>query len=150
MPPMNIIPVNFRPHGRAVECVTGGGRLVASSVTEAPVTAAEGHLGIRPSHVRWTQRPSDSAANGEHWLPATVHQVDAMGEDTLIYTLADGEAITVLERGPCSVRTGDEIFVAFPPGQVHLFHDDGKRTALDGDAPGPRTLATAPAGESAQ
>jgi ABC-type sugar transport system ATPase subunit len=150
MPPMNIIPVTFRPRGREVECVTGGGRLVASVVTEAPMTAAEGHLGIRPSHVRWTQRPSESAANGEHWVPATVRQVDAMGEDTLISTLAEGEAVTVLERGPCSVRTGDEIFVAFPPGQVHLFDDDGKRAALDGDAPGPRTLATAPAGESAQ
>ena len=72
-----------------------------------------------------------------------------MGEDTLIYALADGEAITIVERGPCTVRTGDEILVAFPAAQVHLFVD-GKRTALDGDAADPRTLATAPAGDSAQ
>jgi multiple sugar transport system ATP-binding protein len=149
MPPMNIIPVTFRARDREVECVTSGGRPVACLLTETPVTAAEGHLGIRPGHVSWTKQPPDGASNGERWLPATVRQVDAMGEDTLIYALADGEPITIVERGPCSVRTGDEILVAFPAGQVHLFVD-GKRTALDGDAADPRTLATAPAGDSAQ
>jgi ABC-type sugar transport system ATPase subunit len=142
MPPMNIMPVTFRSNGREVECVTGGGRVVARLLPEAPVTAADGHLGARPSHVRWTRRPDES---GAQWLPATVRQVDAMGEDTLIYALQDGEPVTLLEREECTVRAGEEIHLAFPADAVHLFVD-GQRTALERDVTGPRDLATAPAG----
>jgi ABC-type sugar transport system ATPase subunit len=149
MPPMNIIPVTCRPRDRDVECVTGAGRLAASLRTEVPVTAAEGHLGIRPGHVSWTQRPADGGTGGDRWLPATISQVDSMGEDTLIYALVDGEAVTILERGPCSVRAGEDILVAFPSAKVHLFVDE-KRTPLDRDAAGTKTLAAAPAGDTSK
>jgi ABC-type sugar transport system ATPase subunit len=149
MPPMNIIPVTCRPRGRDVECVTGAGRPAAFLRTEVPVTAAEGHLGIRPGHVSWTRRPANAGTGEDHWLPATIGQVDPMGEDTLIYALVDGEAVTILERGPCSVRAGEDILVAFPSAQVHLFVD-GKRTPLDRDATGTKTLAAAPAGDTSK
>jgi multiple sugar transport system ATP-binding protein len=158
MPPMNIMPVTLRSHDREVECVIGGGRVAACLRTQVSASATEGHLGIRPAHVRWTQEPADetggrssgsTGTSGHPWLPATVRQVDAMGEDTLIYALAGGEAVTILERGPCSVRTGDEVRIAFPPEQVHLF-TDGKRTPLDRDAAAGTPLAAAPAGDSAQ
>ena len=144
MPPMNIMPVTFRSDGREVECVTGSGRVAARLLPEAPVTAAEGHLGVRPSHMRWTRRPHDS---GARWLPATVRQVDAMGEDTLIYALQDGEPVTILEREPCTVTAGEEIHLAFPAGAVHLFVG-GERQNLERDVTGPRDLATAPAGSA--
>ena len=111
---------------------------------EAPITDTDGHLGIRPSHVRWTRRPQ---GNGPQWLPATVRQVDAMGEDTLIYVLVEGEPVTILEREPCTARTGEEIHVAFPSEAVHLFVG-GQRKMLERDITGPRALATAPVGDS--
>jgi hypothetical protein len=92
--------------------------------------------------MRWTRRPD---GGGAHWLPATVRQVDAMGEDTLIYTLQDGEPVTILEREPCTVGAGEEIHLAFPADAVHLFVD-GERKNLERDISGPRDLATAPAG----
>ncbi|HEX6519432.1 MAG TPA: ABC transporter ATP-binding protein [Streptosporangiaceae bacterium] len=149
MPPMNIISVTCRPRDRDVECVTGAGRPAALLRTEVPVTADEVHLGIRPGHVSWTRSPADAGTGGDRWLPATIGQVDPMGEDTLIYALVDGEAITILERGPCSVRAGEDILVAFPSAQVHLFVD-GKRTPLDRDAKGTKTLAAAPAGDTSK
>jgi multiple sugar transport system ATP-binding protein len=149
MPPMNIIPVALRPRGRDVECVTGAGRLAAFLRTEVPVTATEGHLGVRPGQVSWTQSRADGGAAGDRWLPATVRQVDPMGEDTLIYALVDGEAVTILERGPCSVRAGEDIHLAFPPARVHLFVD-GKRTPSDREAAETQTLAAAPAGDTAK
>ncbi|HEY4465022.1 MAG TPA: ABC transporter ATP-binding protein [Streptosporangiaceae bacterium] len=142
MPPMNILPVSLRPAGREVECVTGSGRVAARLAPEAPVTAGEGHLGVRPSQVRWGRRPDDRAA---HWLPATVRQVDPMGEDTLIYTLTGGEPVTIVEREPCTVSAGEEIHLAFPPAALHLFID-GQRANLERDVAGPRDLAAAPAG----
>jgi ABC-type sugar transport system ATPase subunit len=144
MPPMNIVPVTFRARGREVACVTGSGRVAACLLPEAPVTDTDGHLGIRPSHVRWTRRPQ---GNDAQWLPATVRQVDAMGEDTLIYALVEGEPVTILEREPCTVRTGEEIHIAFPSEAVHLFIG-GQRKVLERDSTGPRALATSPAGDS--
>jgi ABC-type sugar transport system ATPase subunit len=122
--------------------VTGSGRVAARLAPEAPVTAGDGHLGVRPSQVRWGRRPDDRAA---HWLPATVRQVDPMGEDTLIYTLTGGEPVTIVEREPCTVSAGEEIHLAFPPAAVHLFID-GQRANLERDVAGPRDLAAAPAG----
>ncbi|HEX8008923.1 MAG TPA: ABC transporter ATP-binding protein [Trebonia sp.] len=145
-PPMNIIPVTLRPRGREVDCVTAGGRIAASLLPETPVTGTDGQLGIRPSQVRWTRRPTDSEAR---WLPATVRQVDPLGEDTLIYALAEGEPVTILEREPCTVQTGEEIHIAFPAEAVHLFVD-GKRKTLDRDVTGQKALATAPAGDSVE
>lgn len=151
MPPMNIIPVTFRQSGgggRDVDCVTAAGGGVAASLrTGAPVTAAEGHLGIRPSHVNWTRRSAEGRANGDRWLAATISEVDSMGEDTLIYALVDGQPLTILEREPCSAQAGEEIFVSFPATRVHLFID-GKRTPLDGDAADTEPLAAAPAGNT--
>ena len=153
MPPMNLIPVTFRQPGgggRDVDCVTAaGGKVAASLRTGAPVTAAEGHLGIRPSHVSWTRRPTDGGADGNRWLAAVISEVDSMGEDTLIYALVDGQALTILERGPCSAQAGEEIFVAFPAARVHLFID-GKRTPLDGEAADTEPLAAAPAGDTSR
>jgi ABC-type sugar transport system ATPase subunit len=152
MPPMNIIPVTFHQSGgdgRDVDCVTAVGGVAASLRTGAPVTAAEGHLGIRPSHVSWTRRPADGGADRDRWLAATISEVDSMGEDTLIYALVDGQALTILERGPCSAQAGQEIFVAFPGARVHLFID-GKRTPLDGEAADTEPLAAAPAGDTSR
>ena len=70
-----------------------------------------------------------------------------MGEDTLIYAHADGQALTILERGPRSAQAGEEIFVAFPTARVHLFID-GKRTPLDGETADTEPLAAAPAGDT--
>ncbi|HLH58897.1 MAG TPA: ABC transporter ATP-binding protein [Streptosporangiaceae bacterium] len=148
MPPMNIMPVSLRSAGREVECVTGSGRVAARLRPDALPTEAEGHLGVRPSHVRWTRRPPDAAAP---WLPATVRQVDPMGEDTLIYALQEGEPVTIMEREPCSVRPGEEIHVAFPAEAAHLFVG-GTRQALASDVTAPAAsgaLATAPAGTAA-
>ncbi|MGH3169505.1 MAG: ABC transporter ATP-binding protein [Trebonia sp.] len=147
MPPMNIMPATFRPRGRDVDCVTLAGTLAASVRTGAPVTAAEGHLGIRPGHVCWTRRPSDSGSDGDRWLAATIRQVDPMGEDTLIYAVANGQAVTILERGPCTVRADDDIALSFPPDRVHLFID-GNRTPLDGEAADAEPLTAAPAGDA--
>jgi multiple sugar transport system ATP-binding protein len=150
MPPMNIIPVTFHQPGaggRDVDCVTAAGGLAASLRTGAPVTAVEGHLGIRPSHVSWTRRPADGEADGNRWLAATISEVDSMGEDTLIYALVDGQALTILERGPCSAQAGEEIFVAFPATRLHLFIDS-KRTLLDGEAADTEPLAAVPAGDT--
>ena len=141
MPPMNIVPVSFRSLGREVECVTGGGRVAARLRPDAPVSEAQGHLGVRPAHMRWTRQPHAAAAP---WLPATVRQVDPMGEDTLIYALQEEEPVTILEREPCAVQPGEEIHVAFPAEAAHLFVGS-TRQALASDVAAPADLAAAPA-----
>jgi ABC-type sugar transport system ATPase subunit len=146
MPPMNILPVTLRPRGRQAECVTGAGRVAARLVTREPVPATEAHLGVRPAHVRWSPKPDDGATA---WIPATVRQTEGTGEDTLIYTVVDGEAVTVLERGPRVPRPGDEIWISFSPDAAHLFID-GARQPLDPDPAGKTTLTAAPAGDTSR
>jgi ABC-type sugar transport system ATPase subunit len=147
MPPMNILPVTLRPRDNRVECVTAGGRVAARLATRESVPDSDAQLGVRPAHVRWSSRPGDDSAS---WIPATVRQVEGTGDDTLIYTVADDEAITVLERGPRVPRPGDDIWIAFAPDATHLFID-GTRRPLDHDATGKATtLTAAPAGDASQ
>jgi ABC-type sugar transport system ATPase subunit len=141
MPPMNIVPVTFRAHDREVDCVTAGDRVAARLLPGAPIAGTHGHLGIRPSQVRWTRSPAGTA---DRWLPATVRQVDAMGEDTLIYAVTDGEPVTILDREPGTVRTGEEICLTFPPGAVHLFVGGQRYDAV------PVTAASRPVKSSPQ
>lgn len=145
MPPMNIIPVTLRPQGRRVDCVTTGGHIAGRLVTEEPLESMEGHLGVRPAHMRWAPQPDDDA----YWIPATVRQVEGTGEDTLIYTVADGATAAVLERGPRVPEAGDDIWIAFPPDSAHLFIE-GKRKPLDRSAMGLEPLAAAQTTDSSR
>ena len=63
MPPMNLIPVSLRQSagdGHDTNCLTADSTVAATLRTGARVTAADGQLGIRPSHVSWTRRAADA------------------------------------------------------------------------------------------
>ena len=133
---MDLIPVTLRVDGRAAGCLLRSGKVAAHVALAEPTDAADGLLGIRPSQVQWTPRPGGGDAR---WLQAVVREVDAMGEDVLIYAQLTGEPITILERGGRTAEVGQEIGVALPPEALHLFAGE-RRVALRLDAAGARTM----------
>ena len=122
MPAMNLFPVTLRTRGLEAECVLGGGAVAARVTPAEPVAAADARLGIRPSQVRWTPR---TESQDVPWLRGVVRELDALGEDTLIYALMEGEPITILERGSQAIEVGQEIGIFLPPAALHLFAGEG-------------------------
>jgi ABC-type sugar transport system ATPase subunit len=136
MPAMNLIPVTLRVDGRAASCLFRSGQVAARVALAAPTDAADGLLGIRPSQVQWTPRPGGGDAR---WLQAVVREVDALGEDALIYAQMAGEPITILERGGRTAEVGQEIGIVLPPEALHLFAGE-RRVALRLDTAGVKTM----------
>jgi len=118
MPAMNLIPVTVHQDGTHVVCKGTGGQTLARMAVEEKVTEGPGQLGIRPSRMPWS---ADRLAGDANWVPATVREVDTLGEDTLIHAEIAGEPVTILDRGPGNVGVGQEIHVALPPDELHLF-----------------------------
>ena len=134
VPMMNFIPVDLRPAGSMIECWTTDGRLI-TAVDQQKAGGASGpaELGVRPAHLRWVAADTDRPDSAGPWLPATVRELDALGdEDILIYADADGVDLTITERDHRRPEIGDRILIDFPAESVQLFADDEEGRTLSG------------------
>lgn len=123
VPAMNLIPVTLRQDGADVVCTGKGRQTLARLAVDERVQEGPGQLGIRPSRMLWS---ADRGVGDANWIPATVSEVDTLGEDTLIHAEIAGDSITIVDRDPGPVDVGQEIRVALPPDELHLFvGDDG-------------------------
>lgn len=118
MPAMNLIPVTLRHDGTEVVCTGKAGQVLARMAVEEKVEEGPGQLGIRPSRMRWS---GDRVPEGANSIPATVSEVDTLGEDTLIHAELAGAPVTIVDRNPGDVGVGQEIRVTLPPDELHLF-----------------------------
>ncbi len=122
-PAMNLLPVSLVATEGGVTCAIEGGLTAATTRPSMPLAARMGVLGIRPKHVEWQKRSTETQAP---WLPSVVLETDDTGDDTLIYADLAGQPVRVLERHGRTVAVGDPIAIRFPEEIVHLFVD-GKR-----------------------
>lgn len=132
VPMMNFLQVSLRPAGSVVECRTATNQLIAEvDRQQIGGTSGMAELGIRPAHLRWVAADSDIPTGTGPWLPATVRELDTLGdEDTLIYADADGVDLTITERDHRPVEIGDRILINFPRQSVHLFAGDEEGRSL--------------------
>jgi len=134
MPAMNFLPVTLRDAGPAVDCVLETGQVAARVALDEPGVPATATLGVRPSHVGWS--PSADADANAGGVRAIVREIDAQGEETLIYTQVGASPVTILERGGRLPTVGDELGLTLPPEAVYLFdREDGRTLALRDQTP---------------
>jgi len=138
MPAMNFLPVTLRGAGPAVDCVLDTGIVAARVGLDEPRVPTTATLGVRPSHVGWSasaEADADANANAGG-VRAIVKEIDAQGEETLIYTQVGATPVTILERGGRLPAVGDEIALTLPPEAVYLFdHESGRTLALRDQTP---------------
>lgn len=137
VPMMNFLQVSLRPAGSVVQCRTATNQLIAEvDRQQTGGTSGTAQLGIRPAHLRWVAADSDVPTGTGPWLPATVRELDTLGdEDTLIYADADGVDLTITERDHRPAEIGDRILINLPRQSVHLFAGDEEGRSLVDDRP---------------
>jgi multiple sugar transport system ATP-binding protein len=82
-------------------------------------------LGVRPEHVRVSDRDSDSAAQ------ARVAATEQLGSDSYLYCeLPEGQKLTIHHPGQTRVRRQDVVRVDFDPAACHLFRSGNGEAAL--------------------
>jgi len=129
MPAMNFLPVTLRDAGPAVDCVLETGQVAARVALDEAGVPAAATLGVRPSHVGWSPSSGADAVS----VRAVVREIDAQGEEALIYTQVGASPVTILERGGRLPAVGDELVLTLPPDAVYLFdREDGRALALRG------------------
>ena len=132
MPAMNFLPVTLRGAGHAVDCVLDTGQVAARVTLDESSVPTVATLGVRPSHVGWSSRAEADAAD----VRAIVREIDAQGEESLIYTQVGTTPVTILERGGRLPAVGDELVLTLPPEAVYLFdREDGRTLALRDQTP---------------
>ncbi len=122
-PAMNIVAAEIVTAGARTEVVLPGGRHA-----HVPIATPEGDTGKRAS---FGVRPEDLAIAGEgqdHLFEGRVSIVEALGEVTLIYLEAVGEAEPVIAKIPgiARVERGDSLRLAASAEKLHLFDADGE------------------------
>jgi len=133
MPAMNFLPVTLRGAGPAVDCVLDTGVVAARVALDEPRVPTTATLGVRPSHVGWSSADADANAGG---VRAIVREIDAQGEETLIYTQVGATPVTILERGGRLPAVGDDLALTVPPEAVYLFdHESGRTLTLRNQTP---------------
>ena len=60
-------------------------------------------------------------------FPAKVVTYEATGSETMVFAEKDGQAITVVTKARPRISSGDTIWLAPDPGEVHLFGEDEQR-----------------------
>jgi len=132
MPAMNFLPVTLRDAGPAIDCVLETGQVAARVTLDEPSVPTAATLGVRPSHVGWSSHAEADVAG----VRAIVREIDAQGEEALIYTQVGASPVTILERGGRLPAVGDELALTLPPEAVYLFdREDGRTLALRGQTP---------------
>jgi multiple sugar transport system ATP-binding protein len=108
-PTMNILPV--------VQDASGARLTNGAPVPGVPEGTAE--IGIRPEHLELAD-PSAAPLRG------AVDVVENLGSDTNIYAQIDGIGPLMVRRhGHVALRPGDALGLAWQPGRVHSFKEDG-------------------------
>ena len=112
-PAMNFLPAQIE--GDRATLATGNSvplRLAGQGTTGA------GECGIRPEHI---------SLGGNEGIPATVDVVEPLGSDTLLTVSVAGKPIVARMPGDFIPAPGDQLKLAFTPGQALGFDDSGKR-----------------------
>ena len=112
-PAMNFLPAQIE--GDRAILATGNSvplRLAGQGITGA------GECGIRPEHI---------SLGGNEGIPATVDVVEPLGSDTLLTVSVAGKPIVARMPGDFIPAPGDQLKLAFAPGQALGFDDSGKR-----------------------
>jgi sn-glycerol 3-phosphate transport system ATP-binding protein len=114
-PAMNFLPGRMSDDARTIELRGGETLKVAASQGAAP--GREVTVGIRPEHLTLAADASDGSA-----LSVTVDLVEALGADTLVHgRIGSDDSLLARLPGSAIVRTGDSIFLAAVPDEIHLF-----------------------------
>ncbi len=122
-PSMNFLDVAMRRIEQHTATVDYGSHSVDVSGIGSTVARDEPlSLGIRPEHIRLVD-----AGNAE--LQATVRVIEALGNESYVYTQTDnGDDVLVKTEGDIRLTRGEPVGLEFTPQRCHLFHADG--TAL--------------------
>jgi ABC-type sugar transport system ATPase subunit len=117
-PPMNLFQGRIETAGNGRKFV-GPFELplngMGSALADGPAT-----LGIRPEKVQIAK------ADAPHALAGIVELVERVGADSFVVTqLGDGVSVNARVDAATSIREGDRVALALPPGELRLFDADG-------------------------
>ncbi len=117
-PRMNIVDAVYRTGG--LVSIAGGSLSLGAPIAGAKAGEAI-KLGIRPEHLFPGERREQS-------LRANVDFAEYLGSTRYLYcSLANGESMTVEQRGGQDFPPGDEIWLNCDAGNLRLFSADGER-----------------------
>ncbi|KRN27283.1 ABC-type sugar transport system, ATPase component [Lactobacillus selangorensis] len=131
-PEMNIVPITVNEHNQ----FSLGTEFAAQQAVPVPFALPAGHyhLGIRPEQL------VPLAAAGTAALPATVADVQQLGNDTLIFSDCNGQQLVSRIPQQFEVAVGSRLQLAVPPqkGAWHLFDAQTGAAIKEGVADGGR------------
>ncbi|UCI07122.1 ABC transporter ATP-binding protein [Mesorhizobium sp. B1-1-8] len=120
-PRMNFLAVTGGATGEAGLTLAGGHRLGIDIPETSARAGQQLTLGIRPQHIKL-------GAAGDGAIPAKVTLVEALGSETIVHTVAEGDQRLLLTlEGQQAIAAGDTVSLVFDPGQAHLFDEAGSR-----------------------
>ncbi len=111
-PAMNFAPGVVAEDGSSVAAL---GATIATDVTMQPGQAVT--VGLRPEHV------SVVAPDAPGAVPTRIAAVEATGSSSYLFTENDPELVLVT-NGTSALKAGENVGLAIPPDQVHLFDPD--------------------------
>ncbi|MFN8650805.1 MAG: sn-glycerol-3-phosphate ABC transporter ATP-binding protein UgpC [Gemmatimonadales bacterium] len=120
-PPMNLVPGSVTPDGAfrardgALSLPLPGNAKPAALAAGRQVT-----LGIRPEAL---------GVGGGSGVPASIVEIEPLGNETLVSLDAGGVTLTARLDGGASCRRGEQVGLAFPADQLHWFDESGARLA---------------------
>ena len=127
-PKMNFVPVKVAAvKGKTVSVVLpGGGKVAIALAHGTPAVGASLTLGVRPEHVKIADKRSANVS-------AKVRVAEYLGSETMFYlSLDDGTDMSVKADGLATQKTGETVYMTFPPAACHLF-DSAGMTVHNGD-----------------
>ena len=123
-PAMNLLPARLNGGGYSLT-FPGGGKMVLPRVREG--FSGDVLVGVRPEHLT----PAAKAPAGHLSLKTRVELLEPLGSDKVVHCGLDpAQESPLVARlpGTSRVREGENLELAFPPEQVHLFdRATGKR-----------------------
>lgn len=117
-PPMNLLPLEYRPDGGAPWLVNAELSVKLPPWARAGLEQARSRevvLGVRPEDVRLELRPVNGAPVGE------VAMLEPLGRDTLVEVRVGQKSIRALVPGEAPVDVGDRVGLQWDPRRQHLF-----------------------------
>jgi multiple sugar transport system ATP-binding protein len=121
-PAMNLIPATVRS---VAGFVRAEGQSFAADLWPGTTPEIDVLLGARPEHLRILNHEDSAAA---FTIPVLVTNVEQLGNETIIYGLADDSTICIRHSRRRDISAGDVMTVGLELAHVHLFDaDTGRR-----------------------
>lgn len=115
-PAMNLFEAELLPRGDVPRVRVAGQEFRLPGLDPAAAVEGKVTVGIRPEHLRLSRKPAAGS-----WL-GKITLTEAHGSQTYLTLEVSGLQLITVEPGQAAYQAGQQVWVAMPPRQVHIFH----------------------------